>query len=192
VTVIGPPLSIHLRTIVQSRAQGSDRWVYLAGAEMRSLSALCSPLVGCTLWLLHECKSAGREKTTMTMGCIVRQVEGVTILDLSGRLSLGEVLAFRPGRDLPLNEVVRELTNDGHMKILLNLAGVKYVDSSGVGQLVGTLTSARSQGVELKMFNPAKPVLDLLKMTKLLAVFDVRESEEAAIAAFSKGATARA
>ena len=100
----------------------------------------------------------------MTMGCTVRQVEGVTILDLSGRLSLGEVLAFRPGRDLPLNEVVRELTNDGHMKILLNLADVKYVDSSGVGQLVGTLTSARSQGVELKMFNPAKPVLDLLKI----------------------------
>jgi anti-sigma B factor antagonist len=128
----------------------------------------------------------------MTMGCNVRQVEDITILDLSGRLSLGEVLAFRPGRDLPLGEVVRELACDGHRKILLNLANVKYVDSSGVGQLVGTLTSARSQGVELKMFNPAKPVLDLLKMTKLLAVFDVRESEEAAIAAFSKGATAPA
>ena len=59
-----------------------------------------------------------------------------------------------------------------------------------MGQLVGTLTSARGQGVELKLFNPAKQVLDLLKMTKLLAVFDVRESEAAAIAAFSKGATA--
>jgi anti-sigma B factor antagonist len=128
----------------------------------------------------------------MTMGCVVRQVDDVTILDLSGRMSLGEVLAFRPGRELPLNEVVRELGNDGHKRILLNLANVKYVDSSGVGQLVGTLTSARSQGVELKMFNPAKPVLDLLKITKLLAVFDVRESEEAAIAAFSKGATAQA
>jgi len=128
----------------------------------------------------------------MSMGCSVRQVEDITILDLSGRLSLGEVLAFRPGRDLPLGEVVRELVSDGRKKILLNLADVKYVDSSGVGQLVGTLTSARSQGVELKMFNPAKPVLDLLKMTKLLAVFDVRESEEAAIAAFSKGATVRA
>jgi anti-anti-sigma factor len=128
----------------------------------------------------------------MTMGCIVRQVEDVTILDLSGRLSLGEVLAFRPGRDLPLGEVVRELAADGHKKILLNLASVKYVDSSGVGQLVGTLTSARSQGVELKLFNPAKSVLDLLKMTKLLAVFDVRDSEEAAIAAFSKSAAARA
>lgn len=127
----------------------------------------------------------------MAIGCIVRQVEDVTILDLSGRLSLGEVLSFRPGRDLPLGEVVRELAGDGRRKILLNLAGVKYVDSSGVGQLVGTLTSARSQGVELKMYNPAKPVLDLLRITKLLAVFDVRENEEAAIAAFSKGAAAR-
>ena len=128
----------------------------------------------------------------MTMGCIVRQIEEITILDLSGRLSLGEVLAIRPGRNLPLGEVVRELADEGHKKILLNLAGVKYVDSSGVGQLVGTLTSARAQGVELKLFNPAKPVLDLLKMTKLLAVFDVRENEVAAIAAFSKGAAARA
>lgn len=128
----------------------------------------------------------------MTMGCIVRQVEDVTILDLSGRLSLGEVLAFRPGRDLPLGEVVRELISDGHRKILLNLTNVKYADSSGVGQLVGTLTSARSQSVELKLFSPAKPVLDLLKMTKLLAVFDVRDSEEAALAAIAKRAAARA
>jgi anti-anti-sigma factor len=128
----------------------------------------------------------------MTMGCIVRHTEDVTILDLTGRLSLGEVLAFRPGQDVALSEAVRELADDGHKKILLNLAGVKYVDSSGVGQLVGTLTSAHSQGVELKMYNPTKPVLDLLKMTKLLAVFDVKDSEEAAIAAFSKSAAARA
>ncbi|MGH9714219.1 MAG: STAS domain-containing protein [Candidatus Acidiferrales bacterium] len=126
----------------------------------------------------------------MTMECTVRQVEDVTILDLAGRLSLGEALGLRPGRNLPLSEAVQELASEGHKKILLNLAGVKYVDSSGVGQLVGTLTSARGQGVELKLFNPTKQVLDLLKMTKLLAVFDVRESEAAAIAAFSRTATA--
>jgi anti-sigma B factor antagonist len=128
----------------------------------------------------------------MAMGCIVRQVEDVTILDLSGRLSIGETLEWDAGRNLPLNDVVRELAGKGHRKILLNLAGVKYVDSSGVGQMVGTLTSARSQGVELKMYNPTKPVMDLLKMTKLLAVFDVRDNEEAAVAAFSTGAAARA
>jgi anti-sigma B factor antagonist len=128
----------------------------------------------------------------MAMGCTVRQVEDITILDLSGRLSLGENLAFRPGRHVPLGEAIHDLVNEGHKKILLNLASVKYVDSSGVGQLVGTLTSARSKGVELKVYNPAKPVMDLLKMTKLLTVFDVRESEESAIAAFSKGAAAGA
>lgn len=128
----------------------------------------------------------------MTMGCTVRQVEDVIILDLNGKLSLGEALGFRPGQNLQLSDAVSELAGEGHRKILLNLAGVKYVDSSGVGQLVGTLTSARGQGVELKLFNPAKQVLDLLKMTKLLAVFDVRDNEAAAIAAFSGGATAGA
>lgn len=126
----------------------------------------------------------------MAVGCTVRYVEEITILDLSGRLGLGELLGFAPGRDLPLSDAVKALADEGHRKILLNLEQIKYVDSSGIGQLVGTLTTARSLGVELKMFSPGKQVLDLLKMTKLLAVFDVRESEAAAVAAFSKGAAA--
>jgi len=126
----------------------------------------------------------------MAIGCAVRQVEAITILDLSGRLSLGELLGFGPGRELALSDAVKALADEGHRKILLNLAEIKYVDSSGVGQLVGTLTTARNLGVELKMFSPAKQVLDLLKMTKLLAVFDVRENEAAAVAAFSRSAAA--
>jgi anti-sigma B factor antagonist len=123
----------------------------------------------------------------MTMGCNIRQVEDVTILDLSGRLSLGETLDFAPGRLLPLSDAVTELSEQGHKRILLNLAGVKYVDSSGVGQLVGTLTSARGQGVDLKLLNPVKQVSDLLRMTKLHSVFDVRNDEAAAVASFGKG-----
>jgi anti-sigma B factor antagonist len=126
----------------------------------------------------------------MAVGCTIRQVGEITVLDLSGRLGLGELLGFGPGRDLPLSDAVQSLANEGHKKILLNLAEIKYVDSSGIGQLVGTLTTARGLGVELKVFNPAKQVLDLLKMTKLLAVFDVRENEAAAVAAFSKSAAA--
>jgi anti-sigma B factor antagonist len=126
----------------------------------------------------------------MAVGCTIRHVEEITILDLSGRLGLGELLGFAPGRNLALSDAVKALADEGHKKILLNLAEIKYVDSSGVGQLVGTLTTARSLSVELKMFSPAKQVLDLLKMTKLLAVFDVRESEAAAVAAFSKSAAA--
>ena len=126
----------------------------------------------------------------MTMECNIRHIDDVTILDLKGRLSLGEALAFGPGSDLILTDAIRELSDKGHKKIVLNLAGVKYVDSSGVGQLVGALTSARSKNVALKLVNPVKQVSDLLKMTKLYTVFDIRADEAAAIASFANGATA--
>jgi len=128
----------------------------------------------------------------MTMECNMRQVQDVTILDLKGRLSLGEALAFGPGSDLILVDAIRKLGEKGQKKIVINLAGVKYVDSSGVGQLVGALTSARSQGVSLKLINPVKQVEDLLRMTKLYTVFDIKEDEAAAINSFSNGAGAGA
>jgi anti-anti-sigma factor len=124
----------------------------------------------------------------MTMGCGIRHVDDVTILDLTGRLSLGETLALAEGRELALADAVRELSEQGHKRILLNLAGVKYVDSSGVGQLVGTLTSARGQGVDLRLLSPVKQVRDLLRMTKLHLVFDVQDDEAAAVASFAKRA----
>ena len=126
----------------------------------------------------------------MTMNCKVRQVEDVTVLDLTGRFSLGEAVAFGPGSGLILSDTVRDLTKSGKKKILLNLAGVTYVDSSGVGQLVGALTSARKQGVELKLLRPNKQLLDLLKLSKLDTAFDISEEESAAVASFAKGATA--
>jgi anti-sigma B factor antagonist len=124
----------------------------------------------------------------MTMECNVRNVGDVTILDLKGRLSLGEALAFGPGSDLVLTEAIRELSAKGHKKVILNLAGVKYVDSSGVGQLVGALTTARSHGVALKLVNPVKQVSELLKMTKLYSVFDIKDDEATAIQSFSGAA----
>lgn len=124
----------------------------------------------------------------MTMECTIRHVGDVTILDLKGRLSLGEALAFGPGSDLVLTDAIRELSAKGHKKVILNLAGVKYVDSSGVGQLVGALTTARSQGVALKLVNPVKQVSELLKMTKLYTVFDIKDDEAAAIGSFSSAA----
>src|SRR5271154_231820 len=117
----------------------------------------------------------------MTMECNIRRVQDVTILDLKGRLSLGEALAFGPGSDLGLIDAIRELGEKGNKKVVLNLAGVKYVDSSGVGQLVGALTSARNLGISLKLINPVKQVEELLKMTKLYTVFDIRGNEAAAI-----------
>jgi anti-sigma B factor antagonist len=128
----------------------------------------------------------------MTMECNIRHINDITILDLKGRLSLGEALAFGPGSDLVLTDAILHLAEKGYKKVILNLAGVKYVDSSGVGQLVGALTTARGEGVALKLVNPVKQVSDLLRMTKLYTVFDIREDENAAIDSFSSGAVAGA
>ena len=128
----------------------------------------------------------------MTLKYNVRQTDDVAILDLSGRLSLGEALAFGPGSGVVLNETIRELTKKGQKKILLNLAAVTYVDSSGVGQLVGALTTARNQSGDIKLLRPSSQVLDLLKTTKLDNAFDIQEDEAAAIQSFSKAARARA
>lgn len=122
----------------------------------------------------------------------VRQTSDVTILDLNGRLSLGEAVAFGPGSGVVLSETIRELNRKGQKKILLNLAGVTYVDSSGVGQLAGALTTARNQGGDVKLLKPSIQVLDLLKTTKLDGVFDIKEDEAAAIESFSKGTGATA
>ncbi len=126
----------------------------------------------------------------MSLKTNVRQSSDVAILDLNGRLSLGEALAFGPGSGLVLSETIRELTKRGQKKILLNLAGVTYVDSSGVGQLVGALTTARNHAADIKLLKPSVHVLDLLKTTKLHGVFDIQEDETAAIQSFSRGAGA--
>jgi anti-sigma B factor antagonist len=128
----------------------------------------------------------------MSLKYDVRQTRDVTILDLNGRLSLGEALAFGPGSGLVLSETIRELTKKGQKKVLPNLAGVTYVESSGVGQLVGALTSARNQSGDIKLLKPSVHVLDLLKTTKLDGVFDIHEDETAAIQSFSRGAGATA
>jgi anti-sigma B factor antagonist len=128
----------------------------------------------------------------MSLKYDVRQTRDVTILDLNGRLSLGEALAFGPGSGLVLSETIRELTKKGQKKILLNLAGVTYVDSSGVGQLVGALTTARNQSGDIKLLKPSVHVRDLLKTTKLDGLFDIHEDETAAIQSFSRSAGATA
>ena len=128
----------------------------------------------------------------MSLKYDVRQTRDVTILDLNGRLSLGEALAFGPGSGLVLSETIREFTKKGQKKILLNLAGVTYVDSSGVGQLVGALTTARNQSGDIKLLKPSVHVLELLKTTKLDGVFDIHEDETTAIQSFSRSAGANA
>ncbi len=115
----------------------------------------------------------------MTMKVSTRQVDGIMVVDLSGRITLGE------GSTL-LRDTVRDLISKGHKQILLNLGDVTYIDSSGIGELVSAYTTVRNQGGELKLLNLTKKVHDLLQITKLYTVFDVKDDEATAIAAFAK------
>ena len=115
----------------------------------------------------------------MSMKSHTRQVDGVTILDLSGRITLGE-------GSVQLRDQVRELLAKGNKNILLNLGNINYIDSSGIGELVSAFTTVRNQGGELKLLNLTKKVHDLLQITKLYTVFDIKDDEASAIAAFSK------
>jgi anti-sigma B factor antagonist len=106
-----------------------------------------------------------------------RQVDGVSIVDASGRITLGE-------GSVVLRDTVKDLLAKGHKKILLNLGDVNYIDSSGIGELVSAYTTARNQGGELKLLKLTKKVHDLLQITKLYTVFDVKDDETAAVKAF--------
>ena len=115
----------------------------------------------------------------MTMKASSRKVDGVTIVDLSGRITLGE-------GSVVLRDTVKELSTQGNKKILLNLGDVTYIDSSGIGELVSAFTSVRNAGGELKLLNLTKKVHDLLQITKLYTVFDVKDDEATAISSFTK------
>ena len=114
----------------------------------------------------------------MTMKTSNRQVSGITIVDLSGRITLGE-------GSVVLRDTIRDLIGKGDKKILLNLGDVSYIDSSGIGELVSAYTTVRNQGGELKLLNLTKKVHDLLQITKLYTVFDIKDDEATAIKAFS-------
>jgi len=114
----------------------------------------------------------------VTMKASSRQVNGIMIVDLSGRITLGEGSVI-------LRETVRDLLGKGNKKILLNLGDVSYIDSSGIGELVSAYTTVRNQGGELKLLNLTKKVHDLLQITKLYTVFDVKDDETSAVKAFA-------
>jgi anti-sigma B factor antagonist len=106
-----------------------------------------------------------------------REAGDVTILDLSGKITIGE-------GSVQLREAVRQLLDTGKKKILLNLGDVSYVDSSGIGELVSSYTTANKSEGQLKLLNLTKKIQDLLAITKLLTVFEIHESEDAALASF--------
>ena len=107
-----------------------------------------------------------------------RQAGDVTILDLNGKVTIGE-------GSVALRTAIRRLLGEGKSKILLNLGGVGYIDSSGIGELVSSFTAVNKESGTLKLLNLTQKIQDLLAITKLLTVFDVYEDESTALASFN-------
>lgn len=106
-----------------------------------------------------------------------RQAGDVTVLDMNGKVTIGE-------GSVALRSAIRRLLEEGKKKILLNMSGVGYIDSSGIGELVSSYTSINKDGGQLKMLNLTQKLQDLLAITKLLTVFDVYDSESEALNSF--------
>ena len=106
-----------------------------------------------------------------------REVARVIILDVKGRIVLGDEIH-------DLRDSVRRILDEGKKKIILNLAEVDYMDSSGVGELVSAFTTVRNAGGELKLLNLSPKVQDILHVTKLYTVFDIRNDEFTAVKSF--------
>ena len=103
-----------------------------------------------------------------------RQAGDVTVLDMSGKITIGE-------GSVSLRAAIRRLLEEGKKRILLNLAGISYVDSSGIGELVSSYTAINKEGGQLKLLNLTQKIRDLLTITKLLTVFDVYDNEAEAL-----------
>ncbi|MGA2923586.1 MAG: STAS domain-containing protein [Candidatus Sulfotelmatobacter sp.] len=126
-----------------------------------------------------------QNRTPVKMQTTTRHVGDVAVLEISGRITLGE-------GNVMLREIVRELLDKGNKKIVLDLDEVQYVDSSGIGELVKTHTTVRNQGGQLRLINLNKRVNDLLQMTRLSAVFDIERDEASAVASLRGDTTSQA
>jgi anti-sigma B factor antagonist len=113
----------------------------------------------------------------MDLRVTYRDAGPITVVDIGGRITLGEGSAL-------LRKTIRDLLEDQRVKILLNLADVNYIDSSGIGELVSAFTTVKNRGGDLKLLHLTKKVHDLLQLTKLFTVFDVYSDERTALGSF--------
>jgi len=118
-------------------------------------------------------------EVAMNMTTSTQQVGGITVVNISGRIVLGE-------ENAALRELFRDLLSKGHRQILLNLGNVNYIDSTGVGTLVGALTSVKKENGELKLLNLTNKVRDIMRITKLHTVFDILKYEDEGVKSFGQ------
>jgi anti-sigma B factor antagonist len=131
--------------------------------------------------VLDSMSLATGAKTSTKMQASSRRVGDVSVVDVKGRITLGE------GNEI-IRELVAELTAQGNTRIVFNLLEVDHIDSAGIGELVRTHSSLRRQGGQLKLASPSGKVKDVLKMTSLHAVFDIHENEASAVRSFGSSA----
>jgi len=156
----------------------AGRSLIVVRTESKEIAATASAL-------LDQLGIGMQGSTPAKMQTATREVEGIVVVDISGRITHGEGNAR-------LRDVIRELLDKGNRQIVLNLGEVHYVDSSGVGELVHTHTSVRNQGGQLKLANLQKRLYDLLQMTRLHSVFDVERDEASAVQSFRNNPPTRA
>jgi anti-sigma B factor antagonist len=120
-----------------------------------------------------------------TLNISTRHAGNVAIVDLNGQIRLGET-------NINLHNAIKKLVEDGEKDIVLNLAGVTHIDSSGLGELVAGFTTVERNGGQMKLVNLSDRVIDLMTITKLLTVFDVFEDERTAIESFGGASQASA
>jgi anti-sigma B factor antagonist len=119
----------------------------------------------------------GRVKT-MGFQISTREIEGITVVDAVGRLTLNDSRT-------QLRDLIHVLSGDGQRKFLFNLAGVEFIDSDGMGELVRCYSAVRQSGGELKLVHVNKKVQDLLELTRISTLFEIYSEERAALEAFS-------
>jgi anti-sigma B factor antagonist len=164
---------------------GFFREVLKEGRSLIVVRTESPELAGSACEVLDRLGLGMHNRTPLKMQTTTRHIGEIAVLDISGRITLGE-------GNVMLREIVRELAENGNKKIVLNLGEVQYIDSSGVGELVKTHTTVRNQGGQLRLVNLNKRVHDLLQLTRLSAVFDIDGDEAGAISAMRGNDTSRA
>jgi len=116
----------------------------------------------------------------MSLDMTTRQVDGVTVISCAGRIVFGDEATA-------LREKLKKALSSSK-QIVLNMSGVTYIDSGGLGTLVGLYSSARSAGADIKLTGLGQRIRDVLQITKLVTVFEAYDSEQQAVAAYRRGA----
>ncbi|HWZ97751.1 MAG TPA: STAS domain-containing protein [Candidatus Dormibacteraeota bacterium] len=150
-------------------------------AQSRLLKREERPSRSINLWPEHFEMGSGieRERNQMTIKMTNREVDDVSVVTLDGRIVLGdESNSFR--------EKLKSMIAEGKKKIVLNMADIKYIDSAGLGTLVAAHLSAKTQGASVRLCNLGKKFHEVMQITKLLTIFDVYDTEAAAISSFQR------